>query len=93
MTGIPSRMRCIEIIKPGAPDVLVLAERPVPQAKVGEVLIQVHTAGVNRPDVLQRGYLPCQRAPRTFPAWKSPEQSWLAAKAFKARAWEMLFAR
>jgi putative PIG3 family NAD(P)H quinone oxidoreductase len=33
---------------------VVLAERPVPQPGVGEVLIEVAAAGVNRPDVLQR---------------------------------------
>ncbi len=47
-------MRAIEIIKPGAPEVLVPCERPLPVLKVGEVLIKVHAAGVNRPDVLQR---------------------------------------
>jgi putative PIG3 family NAD(P)H quinone oxidoreductase len=33
---------------------LALVERPVPQPGVGEVLIRVAAAGVNRPDVLQR---------------------------------------
>lgn len=47
-------MKSIEIIQPGAPDVLRLCARPVPQLKAGEVLIKVHAAGVNRPDVLQR---------------------------------------
>lgn len=47
-------MRAIEIIKPGAPDVLTPCERPMPTLKAGEVLIKVHAAGVNRPDVLQR---------------------------------------
>lgn len=47
-------MRAIEIIQPGAPDVLTLCERPMPQAGVGQVLIKVQAAGVNRPDVLQR---------------------------------------
>ena len=47
-------MRAIEIIKPGAPEVLTPCERPVPAIKAGEVLIKVHSAGVNRPDVLQR---------------------------------------
>lgn len=47
-------MRAIEIIQPGGPDVLKLCERPMPQLKPGEVLIKVHAAGVNRPDILQR---------------------------------------
>ena len=52
-------MRAIEICQPGPPDVLVLCERPVPVLKPGEVLIRVHAAGINRPDVLQRlGHYP-----------------------------------
>ena len=47
-------MRAIEITQPGKPDVLQLCERPVPVLKAGEVLIKVHAAGINRPDVLQR---------------------------------------
>jgi len=53
-------MRAIEIREPGEPEVLRLCERPVPVAGPGEVLVRVHAAGVNRPDVLQRrgGYAP-----------------------------------
>lgn len=47
-------MRAIEITEFGAPEVLQLCERPLPQLKSGEVLIKVHAAGVNRPDVFQR---------------------------------------
>lgn len=47
-------MRVIEIVRPGGPDVLVAAERPVPSPGPGEVLIRVAASGVNRPDVLQR---------------------------------------
>jgi NADPH2:quinone reductase len=47
-------MRAIEITQPGTPDVLKLTQRPLPELKPGEVLIKVHAAGVNRPDVLQR---------------------------------------
>jgi len=47
-------MRAIEILHPGPPEVLVPCERPMPVAGAGEVLIEVHAAGVNRPDVLQR---------------------------------------
>ena len=52
-------MRAIQIIRPGPPDVLSLCERAMPALKPGEVLIKVHAAGVNRPDVLQRlGHYP-----------------------------------
>jgi NADPH2:quinone reductase len=47
-------MRVIEITSFGPPDVLRPAERPAPEAGIGEVLIRVAAAGVNRPDVLQR---------------------------------------
>ena len=47
-------MRAIEITQPGPPDVLQLCERPLPVAGPGQVLIKVHAAGINRPDVLQR---------------------------------------
>ena len=52
-------MRAIEITQPGKPEVLQLCERPQPELKAGEVLIRVHAAGINRPDVLQRmGHYP-----------------------------------
>ena len=51
---IPEKMQAIEIAAPGGPDVLRLAERPVPRPGPGEVLVKVAAAGVNRPDVLQR---------------------------------------
>jgi NADPH2:quinone reductase len=52
-------MRAIEIRQFGAPEVLQLCERALPELKAGEVLIRVHAAGVNRPDVLQRlGHYP-----------------------------------
>lgn len=47
-------MRVIEIKEPGAPEVLVIGERPEPTPAAGEVLIKVVAAGINRPDVFQR---------------------------------------
>jgi putative PIG3 family NAD(P)H quinone oxidoreductase len=44
----------IEISRPGGPEVLAPVERPRPEPRVGEVLIQVAAAGVNRPDIMQR---------------------------------------
>jgi NADPH2:quinone reductase len=52
-------MRAIEITQPGKPEVLQQCERPLPELKSGEVLVKVHAAGINRPDVLQRlGHYP-----------------------------------
>ena len=50
-------MRAIEISAPGAPDVLHLAERPVPVPGPGQGVLKVAYAGVNRPDALQRAGL------------------------------------
>lgn len=47
-------MKAIIITQPGEPEVLQMAERPVPQIKPDEVLVKVAAAGVNRPDVAQR---------------------------------------
>ncbi|WP_020399490.1 NAD(P)H-quinone oxidoreductase [Kordiimonas gwangyangensis] len=47
-------MKVIEIKMPGGPEVLTVAERDMPEAGPGEVLIKVFAAGVNRPDVVQR---------------------------------------
>jgi NADPH2:quinone reductase len=47
-------MRVIEIARPGGPEVLQLAQRPMPVPAPGEVLIRVAASGVNRPDVFQR---------------------------------------
>ena len=47
-------MKVIEMQAPGAPDVLVLGQRGIPQPQEGQVLIKVAAAGVNRPDVFQR---------------------------------------
>jgi NADPH2:quinone reductase len=47
-------MHAIEISSFGGPDVLRLAERPMPVAGAGELCLLVAASGVNRPDVLQR---------------------------------------
>lgn len=51
---LPETMRVVEIARPGGPEVLVPAERPVPTPAADEILIRVRAAGVNRPDALQR---------------------------------------
>jgi NADPH2:quinone reductase len=44
----------IEISEFGNADVLKSVKRPMPVIADGEVLIRVHAAGVNRPDIIQR---------------------------------------
>jgi NADPH:quinone reductase len=59
MSALPASMSCVEIRKPGGPEALVPATRPVPQPMAGEILIKVAAAGVNRPDIAQRaGHYP-----------------------------------
>lgn len=57
---IPKEMNYIDLSEFGGPEVLVPAKGPVPPVATGEVLVRVHAAGVNRPDVQQRtgGYNP-----------------------------------
>jgi putative PIG3 family NAD(P)H quinone oxidoreductase len=60
-------MKSIEIAAPGGPEVLRVVESERPEALSGELLVRVHAAGVNRPDVLQRrgAYAPPPGAPNT----------------------------
>jgi putative PIG3 family NAD(P)H quinone oxidoreductase len=47
-------MKVIEIVHPGSSSSLRIGERPDPFAGVGEVVVRVRSAGVNRADLLQR---------------------------------------
>jgi len=54
MDKLPAQMTVIGISKPGGPEVLLPETRAVPVPGPGEILVKVHAAGVNRPDVSQR---------------------------------------
>jgi NADPH:quinone reductase len=54
MDKLPAQMTVVGISKPGGPEVLVPESRAVPVPGPGEILVKVHAAGVNRPDVSQR---------------------------------------
>ena len=47
-------MKAVVISQPGPPEVLQWQERPAPACEPENVLIQVHAAGVNRADLIQR---------------------------------------
>ena len=47
-------MNAIEYDGQGDSGVIRMVRRPIPEPSVGEVLVKVHAAGVNRPDILQR---------------------------------------
>jgi NADPH:quinone reductase len=51
---LPSQMDLIECAGAGGPEVLQMVQAPLPRPTPQEVLIRVHAAGVNRPDILQR---------------------------------------
>ncbi|MCW5697290.1 MAG: NAD(P)H-quinone oxidoreductase [Bauldia sp.] len=52
-------MTAIAIREPGGPDALIAVSRRVPQPGPHEILVRVHAAGVNRPDIAQReGHYP-----------------------------------
>lgn len=60
--------RVVDIPRPGGLEALLLVDRPVPQPAAGEVLIEVHAAGVNRADVKQRaGDYPMPAGASTVP--------------------------
>ncbi len=61
---IPNKCKYIEIQKFGAPEVLSIKIKKVPEINDNEILIKVKASGVNRPDVLQRQgkYLPPKNA-------------------------------
>ncbi len=51
---VSKEMRAIGFDTPGGPEVLTERMVPIPVPREDEVLIRVHAAGVNRPDLLQR---------------------------------------
>src|ERR1700712_3065427 len=53
MEKLPAQMTVVAISKPGGPEVLVPETRSLPAPGPDEILIKVHAAGVNRPDVAQ----------------------------------------
>jgi NADPH2:quinone reductase len=60
-------MRHINIVEPGGPEVLELADTETPEPGPADVLIKVAAAGVNRADIVQRYgfYPPPPGAPKT----------------------------
>ena len=68
---LPGQMTVAALDGFGGPEVLVAEERAVPVPAAGEILIEVHAAGVNRPDVLQR--LGSYHPPKGAPDWPGLE--------------------
>ena len=47
-------MRAVVVARPGGPEVLQMAERPLPEPGPGEIRVRVHASALNRADLLQR---------------------------------------
>ena len=54
MSFLPKTMRAVHIKNPGPDSRLEIAETPLPACDKNMVLIKVHAAGINRPDLFQR---------------------------------------
>src|ERR687886_195999 len=66
-------MRAVVVTSPGGPEVLQVTDMPDPVAGLGDVVIEVSAAGVNRADLLQRqGHYP---PPAGAPDWPGLECS------------------
>ena len=52
--NLPTTMLAVDAPTAGGPEVLRVHQAAVPQPQAGELLIKVHAAGINRPDVFQR---------------------------------------
>jgi putative PIG3 family NAD(P)H quinone oxidoreductase len=66
--GRLGRMYAVTITEPGGPEVLRWQEVSDPEPAAGEVLIEVHAAGVNRADLLQRqGHYPPPAGASPYP--------------------------
>jgi putative PIG3 family NAD(P)H quinone oxidoreductase len=66
-------MHAVVVTAPGGPDVMAWSEVPTPEAKPGEVVLDVAASAVNRADLLQReGRYP---PPPGAPAWPGLECS------------------
>ncbi len=72
MEALPATMRALRFSQHGTPDVLEVAELPVPRPSPGEVLLRVRAAGVNPVDVgivaMPLPFVPGLRLP-AVPGW------------------------
>jgi len=51
---VPEKMRFVDLLGAGGPEVLEIRAMPTPEPQAHEVVIEVQAAGINRPDILQR---------------------------------------
>ncbi|MDJ0349942.1 zinc-binding dehydrogenase [Cryobacterium sp. PH29-G1] len=71
--GIPQTMRAVRITQHGGPEVLDLAEVPVPVPQAGEVLIRVSAVALNNTDLWTReGAYGRPGDPTALSGWRGP---------------------
>ena len=86
--SLPSRMTAIAIRAPGGPEMLVPEDRPVATLGLGEVMVRVLAAGVNRPDVVQRmGHYPPPKGATDIPGLEIAGE--VVALGPDARRWKV----
>ena len=85
---LPASMKHIAVSQPGPPDVMHVADGPVPEPRDDEVLIEVAYAGVNRPDCSQRAgtYPP---PPDASPVLGLEVAGRIAARGARVTAWNI----
>ena len=86
--NLPATMRHVAVTGPGAAEVMHIASGPLPAVGEDDVLIKVDYAGVNRPDVLQRGgsYAP---PPTASPIMGLEVAGTIAAVGSKVSQWKV----
>ena len=69
--SLPTKMRAVQVAKPGGPEVLQPVERPLPAPKPSEILVKVAAAGVNFADAMMRmGLYPEAPKPPFVPGYE-----------------------
>ena len=86
--ALPESMRHIEVVHAGGPEVMRVAQGPLPTLRADEVLIDVAFAGVNRPDCAQRAgtYPP---PPDASPILGLEVAGRIAARGDRVREWNV----
>ena len=85
---LPDKMTVIAMTAPGDPDVLKPQTRDVPKPAAAQILVRVHAAGVNRPDVMQRqGKYPPPAGAPDYPGLEIAGE--VAAAGSKATRWKV----
>ncbi|GAA1486611.1 zinc-binding dehydrogenase [Brachybacterium fresconis] len=70
---IPEKMTAVRIVAHGGPDVLELAEVPVPVPAAGEVLVEVRAVALNNTDLWTRqGAYGTPEDPEALAGWRGP---------------------